>query len=237
MSVATAYATERTTPKEQKQATEKLLIMLHSFRYLKAPFRQITQGKRNSGQQGKLFVAKPNRVLLTIQSPQKQLLLADGRFVWHVRYALQQIVRRNLVDNHPAFSLLAHNNQRQALEQFFVREAKQHDCLDLLTQLPKEQETQSACFVLQPEQATETEQMNNPQYILLYFVHQPSKGSKVATWQLQAMRFTTTIGSVTDVYLTLPLDYRMIDEQRFVFKPPEDFDVITDVPSQYLRSR
>ncbi|CAN5415536.1 outer membrane lipoprotein chaperone LolA [soil metagenome] len=103
-SVTTAFASST-------DAVNKLESVLGTTKTMQANFSQaLTNGKGKNLQNsnGTMAIQRPGRFRWTITNPNKQVLIADGRYLWVYDQDLSQVTRKNLqqaLGNTPALLL------------------------------------------------------------------------------------------------------------------------------------
>ncbi|RLQ20583.1 outer membrane lipoprotein carrier protein LolA [Seongchinamella sediminis] len=79
-------------------ATEQLILLLADLQQLQGEFRQTQYGDGESGvtgnSSGRFKLLKPHYVSWEIDSPDKQLIVADGEYLWHFDRDLETVTRR-----------------------------------------------------------------------------------------------------------------------------------------------
>lgn len=127
------------------QAATELATILSNTKTMRANFSQVlANGKGRSLQKstGIMEIQRPGKFRWTINHPNKQTLIADGRYLWIYDEDLQQVTRKPLqkaLGNTPA--LLLSGNQQNLTEDFTIQALKNNNAMHAFLLKPKNQDT------------------------------------------------------------------------------------------------
>ena len=179
-------------------ALEKLLAPIRS---ITANFKQVTYGSRGKVMQtsmGKMAVARPDNFRWYTITPNKQLVVTNGKLLWVYDVDLEQASVRSLKkaqNNTPAMLL---SGKIEDIEKYYqIKQTKQ-------------QGTQQS-FVLTPKQ-----KQGLFKQLQLNFNHQ----------QIISMQFKDNLGQLVNITFSHVKTNPTIKASQFSFKPPPGVDVI-----------
>jgi len=183
-----------------KDATQRLHAFITEVRTLSADFDQTVfdpNQKEIQSAQGTLYLQRPGRFRWDYTSPNKQLLVGDGKKVWFYDAELEQVTVKNqdaALGGSPAMLL----SGDQPLEQSFnVTERGTQDGLDWLELSPKAKDTEFSAVRL---------------------------GFRADA--LEAMELTDGFGQTTHLHFTHQQRNPPLNNSLFKFIPPEGVDVM-----------
>jgi len=183
-------------------ATQRLHAFITEVRTLSANFDQTVfdpNQKEIQSAQGTLYLQRPGRFRWDYTSPNKQLLVGDGKKVWFYDAELEQVTVKNqdaALGGSPAMLL----SGDQPLEQSFnVTERGTQDGLDWLELSPKAKDTEFSTVRL---------------------------GFRADA--LEAMELTDGFGQTTHLRFTHQQRNPPLNNRLFKFVPPEGVDVMGD---------
>jgi outer membrane lipoprotein carrier protein len=182
-------------------ASDQLIQLLDSIHSLQAHFVQTVQDTNNNQLQetiGQMSLQRPGKFRWQVQSPSKQLLIADGNKVWFYDMDLAQITvqkQQNTSKNSPAMLL---SSSTESLAQDFS-----------ITQLPSPMT--GKIFQLMPKIKSDLFKSIN----LDFFKD-----------QLSSMQMVDNFGQTTTINFDQVKTNLKLNQSLFHFAPPKGVDVI-----------
>ena len=192
-----------------EDANDQLIKLLEAAQLrFDADFEQISYSKQGvRTQSGWLAIEKPGKLFLRIDTPNKQTVLADGQFVWHTRFDLEQVVQQSFDKVSPFFRILATQQPDKLLQNFSVEQPLPASCNKQLfsAALQKLQlafdvsavknRDRGQCFLL----IWLNDEADSVQFshIYLYFLPHENTNNLVLT----AMSFESQLSATSSIYL------------------------------------
>ena len=183
-------------------ATQRLHGFITEVRTLSADFDQTVldpNHKQIQSAQGTLYLQRPGRFRWDYTTPNKQLLVGDGKKVWFYDAELEQVTVKNqdaALGGSPAMLL---SGDQPLDESFKVTERGMKDGLDWLELSPKTKDTEFSTVRL---------------------------GFRADA--LEAMELTDGFGQTTHLHFTHQQRNPPLKSDLFKFVPPEGVDVVGD---------
>lgn len=181
---------------------ERLKAFFKGLDSLTADFEQELTGEGGQVLQqssGALFIQRPGKFRWNYSAPYKQVLVADGKKLWHYDPDLAQVTVRPLdqaIGNTPALLL---SGKQSPEENFTIADAGKADGLDWIELNPKNADL-------------------NVERIRIGFANDTIK----------LMEVTDSLGQVARIRFSNVKRNTRIDPEQFVFVPPVGTDVVGD---------
>ncbi len=185
-------------------ASGQLAQLLTNLKSLQATFAQtVYDGNGNVLQQtsGAMSLQRPGKFRWQVQSPSKQLLIADGKQVWFYDPDLSQVtVQKQQSDNKSSPAMLLSGSTQELTQNFVVAPAKVND-------------KSAQAFQLTPKQKSSLFQS-----VQLDF----------RSGQLRSMRLIDSLGQATVIRFTQVKNNPTLNPSLFRFVTPKGVDVVRE---------
>ncbi|MCU7906154.1 MAG: outer membrane lipoprotein chaperone LolA [Candidatus Thiodiazotropha sp. (ex Epidulcina cf. delphinae)] len=183
---------------------QQLDAFLKDLDTLQADFRQTLQQQQDDGQvyagNGVFYLKRPGLLRWEYDTPDKQLIVADGNRIWLHDIELEQVSHRSqqaALDGTPAQLL---SDLAPVTEHFQVRDLGEQEGLSWVELLPKEKEAQFASVRL-----------------------------ALSGNRLQRMEMIDNFGQTTRFFFDNVQRNPILDDALFKFEPPPMIDLIGDL--------
>ena len=183
---------------------DRLAEMLSNVNSMQADFEQniITKSGQATNEPtiGKMSLLRPGKFRWETTSPMKQLIIADGKYVWVYDADLEQVTKNKIDYHQPGNPAMLLSGSVIALQKTFTVNV----ILD---------ETDSSWFQLNPKSKN-----NMYQWIKLHFTN----------GKITEMFMADNLGQQSEIQFKNIKMNQTLSNSLFTFKPPKNVDVITE---------
>lgn len=183
---------------------DRLAEMLSNVNSMQADFEQniITKSGQATNEPtiGKMSLLRPGKFRWETTSPMKQLIIADGKYVWVYDADLEQVTKNKIDYHQPGNPAMLLSGSVTALQKTFTVNV----ILD---------ETDSSWFQLNPKSKN-----NMYQWIKLHFTN----------GKITEMFMADNLGQQSEIQFKNIKMNQTLSNSLFTFKPPKNVDVITE---------
>jgi outer membrane lipoprotein carrier protein len=179
--------------------TEQLDSLLSSFKTMNANFQQTAIVKKgaNKTSSGRMALQRPGKFRWEITSPNHQLIIADGKYLWIYDVDLEQASKQRLTKDAHSPAILLSGSSEALRQRFLLQSASTHG--------------ESTIFQLQPK-----DNQDLVRNIELQFVNN----------KLSQMSVIDNLGQKNIFYFSNVAVNSTLPSSLFVFHPPKGVDVI-----------